>query len=318
MIPYTHMSTIGHESIVQFFEKVQTNGNLSHAYCFVGPKHVGKMHLAKELSAKLLGTTPDKLGTHPDCRFIAQEINKKTQKTKKNIDIEQIRQLKSYVSGQPFVASHKVVIIDGAEKLNQAAANGLLKTLEEPAAHTTIFLLTPDETTLPETIISRCQLINIHPVAPSIIEQAIASQTSDAQTIAKLSRGLPGLAITFINQPEVLQEYQETIDQFTSLIGQPLYKKRKTIDAMFGDKTDHIGTRMQMINTLRIWQLCVRDLSIKAIQPNGLVHHTLQTQASWPSATATQTDNAIINAIKKLQQNVHPRLLVEHILLTIP
>src|SRR3989338_5352991 len=94
---------IGHAKILDFFDKVIANGNLSHAYCFVGPAQVGKCTVAKYLAAKLLKVAPEKLSTQPDFTLVKQELNEKTGKTKQNIDIDQIRDLCAALSRYSFL-----------------------------------------------------------------------------------------------------------------------------------------------------------------------------------------------------------------------
>ena len=80
---------IGHEKILQFFDSVIANDNLSHAYCFVGPRSVGKKAVAKNLASRILNIDKDKLYTSPDFSFVERSINEKTGKTRKDITIDQ-------------------------------------------------------------------------------------------------------------------------------------------------------------------------------------------------------------------------------------
>ncbi|MFH1092856.1 MAG: hypothetical protein V1739_01720 [Candidatus Omnitrophota bacterium] len=89
-------------------------------------------------------------GSHPDLYWIGVGSGSSV------IKIEDIRLLKERVSVKPFQAQKKVFIIQDAERLNQAAANALLKTLEEPPAGVVLILITASVSQLPLTVVSRC------------------------------------------------------------------------------------------------------------------------------------------------------------------
>ncbi len=77
------------------------------------------------------------------------------------IKISQIREASGFLNVKPVAASAKVLMIKGAERMTLAAANAFLKTLEEPPGQSLIFLLTDKPDELPETILSRCQIIRL-------------------------------------------------------------------------------------------------------------------------------------------------------------
>jgi len=297
---------IGHNEVISFFDKVISAGNLGHAYCFVGPAMVGKKRVAIEISADLLGVDFDKLSRQPDFLIIEQEKNTKTGKTKKNIDIDQIRNLKNFVRCKPFVAKYKSVIIDGAEKMNLASYNGLLKTLEEPSQHTVIFLITHDETALPETILSRCQMIYFYPVFFTEIIKFVGSEYIE---LVNKSLGLPGLVKKWIDEPDAYNAYNMEVQRFLSLIGKPFYKKMSIVDELFGDKVDHIATRSNLLDVLAIWQEQLRFFI-----PFG----SNVKRNEIPFSDVLKVYDSIFEARIKLNQNIHPRLLVDNILLSIP
>ncbi len=215
----------GHGKIIDFFAKVIKNGRLSHAYCFVGPSEVGKKTVAEALSAEILQTGREKLAMHPDFFLVQQEFDEKADKTKKDISVKQIRDLRVQLSRGAFYNGYKVAIIDEAEKLNSEAANALLKTLEEPAGKTVLFLITKDEDRLPATIVSRCQLIHFLPVE----ERAVS---------------------------EWLKKEQE---RFDSLAGKSFFEKSALTEELLGDKKDHIATREKLQSILGIWRVQLRN-----------------------------------------------------------
>jgi len=292
---------IGHHQIINFFDKVIDNANLSHAYCFVGLEHLGKRKVAEYLASKILEVDNKKLYQNFDFVFVNQEIDEKTEKTKRDITVKQIRELREQLSKRSYGGGFKVAIIDNAEKMNSEAANALLKTLEEPADRTIIFLLTKDEKQLPETIISRCQLINFFPVHPRDIKTNLAEFYDEelVEEVANLSGGLPGLAINWLKNKEMLADYKKEIQRFHSLFGEPFYKKLAIVEDLFSDKTDHIAARQHLLEVLDIWQSDLMKENLEATK-----NVSLQDQ--------------IFTTKDLLLKNVHPRLLIENILLNIP
>ncbi len=295
---------IGHKQVFDFFDKVIENGNLSHAYCFVGPDSVGKLTVAKEISAQLLEVSSDKLNITPDFSLVQQIQDEKTGKTKKNISIEQLQALRSFLTGSPFVKKYKIAVIDEAEKMSIGASNALLKTLEEPSINTIIFLITKDESLLPATIQSRCQMVYFHPVSSQDIFNFLFQDGGKfAEEIVKYSYGLPGRAIAWKDDPESFEKYKAERDRFAGLIGKPFYQKLKNVDELFGDKTDHVATRNKLQEVLGIWQTMLSSFE------DNLEIDTNQKVDIY---------DQILYTIEMLNKNVHPRLLVEQVLLKLP
>ena len=294
---------IGHNQVINFFNKVIDNVSLNHAYCFVGSEHLGKRRMAEYLASQILEVKLEKLYTNFDFVLVEQEVDEKTEKTKRDITVKQIRELREKLSKRSYSGGYKVAIIDNAEKMNSEAANALLKTLEEPADKTIIFLITKDEKQLPETIISRCQLINFFPVSKIEMKKKLCEifDKNKMDEVIEFSNGLPGLAINLLENEEIFEDYKNEIQRFRSLLGEPFYQKLAIVEDLFGDKTDHIATRQHLLEVLDIWQI---ELMKNQNQIDNNKNIILQEQ--------------IFLTKDLLLKNVHPRLLVENILLNIP
>ena len=159
-------STVGQKRALALFENSLRRGRPAHAYLLVGPAHVGKMTLARDLAMALncqRGVPP--CGECASCRRISAATHSDVQviglgknadgKQQTEIGIEDIRQMQHSANLPPFEGKCKVFIIDGAELLSIEAANCLLKTLEEPAPTVVFVLLTAKEELLPLTVVSR-------------------------------------------------------------------------------------------------------------------------------------------------------------------
>lgn len=315
-------SLLGHRDVLKFFDASIAADRLSHAYCFVGPSQVGKRTVAETLAARLLEVDRAKLATMPDYMTVSRLFDEKKEKTKKDITVEQIQDVQRFLYGRPFLKQYKVTIIDEAEQLNRHAANALLKTLEEPSERSVLFLVVTDETMLPETIRSRCQMIYFSRVAEEdmrafCLEQGVSS--GQTEEMVRLSLGLPGLLHSWVREPELFERHKKEIDRFLEMIGKPLYKKMQIIEELFGDKTDHVAARNNLMRVLDTWQIVTRDLVLSAHGLTGQYMLTqVQERAPWSRETITRTRQSMLQAKRLLQDNVHPRLLVEQILIHLP
>ncbi|MHB1565886.1 MAG: DNA polymerase III subunit delta' [Acidiferrobacter sp.] len=144
------------------WRRLPPNAALAHALLFVGPAGIGKGVLVRHLAMRLLCATGDACGhcrschlitrdTHPDLLIITAADGKN------EITVDDVRAFNGFVGLRPHLAPCRVAIIDSAERLNRAAANALLKVLEEPPADTYILLASPVAGRLPPTLRSRCQ-----------------------------------------------------------------------------------------------------------------------------------------------------------------
>lgn len=186
-------------------------GRLGHAQLLCGPEALGKRDVAEALAARLLCEADPSLstcgscrscqlrlaGTHPDFRVITLEENEKTGKLRAEIVIEQIRVLGEIMQMTSQRGGAQVVIIDPAELLNNAAANALLKTLEEPANNRFLLLVSAAPQRLSATIRSRCQRMEFAlPEREEALTWLLAKghESKQAAHALEAAQGHPGLA----------------------------------------------------------------------------------------------------------------------------
>ena len=135
-------------------------GKLPHALLFTGNKDLGKKEFALSFAKVLMCKTADACGQCRSCIMLASDGNPDIltiRAEKKQINIEQVRELNDFLKQQAVIATAKVVIIEDADKLNLAASNALLKTLEEPKVTSYLILTTSKPKSLLPTIKSRLQ-----------------------------------------------------------------------------------------------------------------------------------------------------------------
>lgn len=188
------MHLIGHDEQLKQLHTAASSGRLAHAYLFSGLDGIGKKLSALQFTKELFGgDTRVEKNTHPDLFMISAE--------KKDITIEQVREMQAKVQLHPLEAKYKIVIIDDAEKMNQASANSLLKTLEEPPSATHFFLITSREELLLPTIISRCQRVAFSPLSLADIARLIKENRGiddeTAKRLAEISGGSLSFALSF-------------------------------------------------------------------------------------------------------------------------
>ncbi len=303
---------LGHQKIQQYFQKMFDLGTLHHAYVFSGPEHSGKKTLAEHIAAYILGTTRAKLGIHPD--FLLVERKDEDGNLKKDITVEHIALVTSKVMMTPISAKYNVIIIEDAERMNLFAANALLKTLEEPATPTIFFLLTHNIEQVLPTIRSRVHSIELPRIPLPVLEAEYIQHFPDHKQLAEMlpfSCGLPGLLREWQQTPELFEEYKAEMNRFFSLFSRPLFEKIAIVEPLFGDKKAHIEGRKDVVRVLHIWQEGVQAiLSGSHLSPL----HSPQ----LGSSIVVPIYDTIVEAISGLDKNIHPRLLVENILLTIP
>lgn len=152
----------------------QDPAHLPHAILLSGSPGIGKQSLAMNIAHTLLCSAPGSdgepcgqcpgchwfaQGTHPDFKLIEPEVDEETGKQRPEIRIEQVRDMVDFFALTAHQRGWRIAVIAPAERLNTAAANGLLKTLEEPPPRSLLILISHHPRRLPATVRSRCQQI---------------------------------------------------------------------------------------------------------------------------------------------------------------
>src|SRR3989344_3608250 len=195
---------IGHEAAISCLGRMLEDGTLAHAYLFVGQPRVGKRAVALALLNALF-SVPGHIGSHPDIVMIRRETDEKTGKEKTAVSVEQVRDACERLSMTSLSGGRKALFIEEADRLNAAAGNALLKTLEEPRGDAIIILRANSVDAVPATIASRCQIVRFHPVPPATIAEAFVKRGVDreeAASLAQASFGAPGAALSLLTDGE--------------------------------------------------------------------------------------------------------------------
>ncbi len=211
-------------------QEQRRDDRLPHALLITGLAGTGKGHFARALAASLLCAAPDgegmpcgrcqgcqwlDAGTHPDYRRLEPE------EPGKPIRVDAVRAFVDAEALTSQAGGYKVLVIEPAEAMNQAAANSLLKTLEEPVPWTLMLLVSSDPGRLPATIRSRCQGLHFDVPARAEAREWLRTQgvESDPELLLALAAGAP-LKARALADPETLAERSKLLDDFAAILAQ--------------------------------------------------------------------------------------------------
>jgi len=221
--PQTFEDVVGQEHIVRTLKNALQANRTSHAYLFTGPRGVGKTTTAR-LLAKAVNCLSPVEGEPCNHCVRCEEILSGASTDVIEIDgasnglVDDARELREKVKYAPAACRYKVMIIDEVHMMSNAAFNALLKTLEEPPAHTIFILATTESHKIPATIISRCQRFDFRriPLKEIVERLAVMAKTEgvDAEDAAlhAVARGADGS----------LRDAQSLLDQIISFSGNRL------------------------------------------------------------------------------------------------
>ena len=264
---------IGQEQITGHLQNAIRMGTVSHAYILQGEAGSGKKLLSGIFAAALQceegGIEPcghcqsckqALSGNHPDIRWVTHE--------KASIGVDDIRlQLNNEIRVKPYSRPYKIYIIDEAEKMTEQAQNAILKTIEEPPEYAVILLLTVNAKVLLPTILSRCILLNIRPVARQAVTKLLTQRHGIAEYMAEVAAdfadGIPGRAIAYAQSGEFIslkEDVLQVLKRLDTMSAEELYKNVK----------EWAGRKAELSDMLSLMNLWFRDvLVIKSTKGQG-------------------------------------------------
>ncbi len=328
---------IGHKKAVSLLQRSLEKGAMAHAYLLVGPAHVGKMTLAVNVAQALNCESGEKpcgecpscqriaAGKHSDIQVIELEQGEGETSNKTKISVEQIDQILHSVNLPPFEGTSKVFIIDGFEFLSIAAANRLLKTLEEPVSKTVFILLTANEGNVLPTIVSRCQRIELSPLPLVEVENALITRWDveplKAKLLARLSSGCLGWAVNVVKNESLLQQRNEWLDDWLGIMEADNDRRFAFAAKMVERYRQNRETVKKKLDLLLEWW---RDVLLVKIGNSDTVTNIDREETLKKTADSHELSqirdfiSRIQSAGDQLLHNVNEQLVMEVLVLNIP
>lgn len=321
---------LGNEWAVQLLQGQIANGRLRQAYLFTGPTGMGRRTIALRLAQALNCANPPSLGDFcGQCRnclgFAKMQHSDflllEKQEGDRDIKVEAVRELTRSLSLTPLEAKFQMALIRNFEDASEQAANALLKTLEEPNRSVVLCITAPDTDSLPATIVSRCEVLRMRPVAAEHLARQLTTRIGidpkQAQLLASLSDGRPGAALRLREQPADLEQRTEWLNDADLLLTSNRVQRFAYAERVSKDR--------QALNyLLLVWLSFWRDVLLAVSRSSApLVNldrgeKIKSVSAQLSLADAKRVLTAIDRSLEQLRTNVNARLAMEVLLLEFP
>ena len=210
---------LGQEKATNYLQKLVRENRTPGALLFCGPEGIGKRKAALEFAKALncedyfsrqngeacgacASCQAIEKGTHPDVTLVdflyqarlnlkegadEEELEKELAK-QQHISVETVRSVTAKAQQKAALGGWKVLIIDQAQTMQGAAANALLKFIEEPPAKTVWILITSKQATMLSTIRSRCQPLLFAPLSQAHVEQLLKKHAPELENPSRAAR----------------------------------------------------------------------------------------------------------------------------------
>lgn len=304
----------GQSKAIGILQTSLRTSRIAHAYMFYGPGGIGKKKaaflFAQALNCKRAADADScgvcascskiKSGNHPDITQVLSEGN--------SIKITQIRGLQEKAFLKCYEGIFKVIIIDGADKLTVEAANSLLKILEEPPEQTVFILLAEELGKLPNTIVSRCQLIPFLPLEPEVIKKIVEEHEQKSDFPIGLAYGSAGKALEIQRNVDIAKILEDVVKLLEDLRRGGY--KRVLFWAETLDKN-----KQQMEIMLEILSLYYRDRIVALLTDDSNLLLDTMARKDYRIEECYAALNKLSNAVQKIKSNVNTRLVLDVLLI---
>jgi DNA polymerase-3 subunit delta' len=305
-------------------------GRLSHAYLLQGSRGTGKSKIASLLAMTLFcksrqGIEPCQTcatcrriqtGNHPDVHWVEREGQ--------SIKNEQIKALRKEFAYTGYESTKKVYIISSVETLTVNAANRILKFLEEPDIETTAILLTDNVQGVLPTIRSRCQILDLKPLEETAFQHRLVGLTEhsisegNAKVLSALTNNMDE-AIQFHKEEKVYHirdMVQEFIDVLVSCHQERyLFLHQKWFPLLKEKKEQEQGLELLLLafKDMINYQIGREDkILLFEHKKDGLLGRAA---SHFTQGEILAMTKQVLDARRKLTQNIHPTLLMEQLVL---
>ncbi len=328
---------LGHEWAVDMLKQHLKHDSVRHAYLFSGPPGLGRRTLALRLAQALECPQPIAAGEpcgkcktcqqiermqYADLAVIQAEIEGGTLK------VEQIRAIRQSLVLMPYQGTYRVALFLRFQEANANAQNALLKTLEEAPEHVVLILTADTPEQLLPTIVSRCEVLRLRPLAVETVELYLKDHGADqihAHLLAHISGGRPGYALRLMQDQETLAFRSQRLEDLKKLLQSTRRERFAYAEKLTARKNE---TKERFRETLLLWLSFWRDVLLCVAGPDtgsqaslANVDRAVEIEGmagKLSLAEAHHLVSAMEGAIIKSERNVNPRLLAEILLLDWP
>jgi len=312
---------IGQQRSLEILRSALGNGRPHHAYLFVGPDGVGKRMVAFALAKALhcdeaandfcgqcAACARIENGNHPDVRLVEILAGKK------EISIQQVREVERKLNFRSFSGKRKIAIIDPATLMNLSAQNALLKTLEEPPQDSLLILIAANAGGLLPTLRSRCLRLPFAPLARDAVAGFLITNKGidkeEARFLAAVSMGSLGAALR-LDKEEFLERRRSWAEKVSSLTSGDYRAASEAAEAIASDKEE----ALQFLEWAETWY---RDLLIHAVTENSAETINVDMLAEIRSQAANGQVERLLStfaqtarAAGRIQRNLNRRMVLE-------
>lgn len=314
---------LGHQQQVEALRQSLEKNRLHHAFLFLGPEGVGKRTVALSLAmaVQCLEKVGDfcgvcancakiRSGHHPDQRLLEPLPGKK------EISIQQIREMERELNFRPFSGRKKIAIVDPAALMNVSAQNALLKTLEEPPRDSLLILISTGVGGLLPTLLSRCLRVSFSPLPMDLVTRFLVSEKDikqeKAEILAAMVMGSLGAAVRL--DADDLLEKRKVWAQKISSLDKNNYKDGMALAEEFA------GTREKSLEFLDWLEGWYRDILVYHTTDSvqGICNLDMEKEIKT-QARLCQLERILFlmaHAVKtrgRLQRNVNRRMALENL-----
>jgi DNA polymerase-3 subunit delta' len=318
---------LGHNKQLEILKRSLEKDRLHHAYLFLGPEGVGKKTTAFSLAmaVQCLESAHDscggcnhcvrvQTGNHPDVRLVEPVAGKK------EISIQQVRDLEKELSFRPFFGQKKIAILDPASLMNFSSQNAILKTLEEPPGDSLLILISTSTGELLPTLLSRCLHLSFAPLPVELVANYLISKKGlkqeEAESLAALTMGSLGKALT-TDAAETMETRKKWAERLCAL-GQSNYREAVAVAEELS------GAREESLKFLEWAQGWYRDVLIYRVTGSSQGICNLDMMKKIERQSAVLSSDRILSllseagrAVAKIQRNVNRRMALENLFVDI-
>ncbi|CAN5528206.1 DNA polymerase III subunit delta' [soil metagenome] len=332
----------GHDRAIALLAHELAVGSVRHSYLISGPRHSGKLTLAMAFARAIVCSNRSNAGAacsecdscrrtgkgiHPDLQVFSLESQRQDAKERTagdRLSVETAREISASAAYRPFSAGRRVIIVEDAETMTGIAQEALLKTLEEPPPYLVLILLADSVESLKSTIRSRCEHVNLLPVASDAIAQCLRDRGLDndmAGSISNQASGLPGWAITMASDLSSLASQRELLERAVEWVaGSPFQRVSRSFELAtdLGKQREQVFSELEAVS--KLWRsVMMNSAGVMSPVAEPLVAELAYQQfESFELHESLRALESVITCMSDLDCNVRPRLALQAMVMQWP